>query len=320
MRRTIFQIIALAAVVAAPAALAASNDALSLIPVDAATVAYVKVSDLRTSPLTARVFSEADKAAGDGEAARFMAEAGLRPREDVDAALIALTPAAGKSRILVIFEGRFDPARLSAAVAGRGAEAVSSQFGTYYVVRDQDGDRGGVAFASSRIVIAGHEAAVTQALQAQATRGTDFRTRSLLSRELAKVDPRATAWLLMDVQRSQVLRVEPEWPHAGGEAVGAAMKKVSFLNVWARESGNAVQISATATSDDAETRALLEDALRGLLATWRLSVHEKAPELIPLIRRFRVDRDRSGVNISGTITAEMLQKLQAQHKGKAAAR
>ena len=51
----------------------------------------------------------------------------------------------------------------------------------------------------------------------------------------------------------------------------------------------------TATTLLPETRELLEDALKGLLATWRLTVQEKAPELIPMIRRFEVDRDRQGV-------------------------
>jgi hypothetical protein len=313
MRSVFARLSLVALLLAAPAALAAPRDTLSLVPVDATTVGYVRISDLRTSPLTSRLFAETDKATADGDAARFMEEAGLQPSEDVDSVLMAMSPGTGEPRVLVAFEGRFDPARLSMAVAKRGLSPVQGPSGSYYLLEKSDNERGAVAFVSSRLTLAGSEAAVQQALAALAQKGTEFRRRSPLSREIRDVDPNATAWLVIDVQRAKAMKAQPNWPEErAGDPMAAALKNVSFVNVWARANGDDIRFSATAKSDDAETRELLEDALRGLLATWRLTVQDKAPEMIPMIRKFEVERDRHGVNLTGTLTAEMIQRLQAQ--------
>ena len=63
----------LAAALAGPAARAASaSDPLALVPAGAASVAVVHLDQLRTSPLSARLFTDADKMTADGDAARFM--------------------------------------------------------------------------------------------------------------------------------------------------------------------------------------------------------------------------------------------------------
>ncbi|MGA7993230.1 MAG: hypothetical protein WCC53_17520, partial [Thermoanaerobaculia bacterium] len=110
--------LALAFAISLPAA-AASDDALALVPADAASVGVIHVADLRTSPLAARVFSDTDKLTVDGDAARFLDEARLNPKQDVDTVVAAGSPkGAGGSDGwgLVLFEGRFDPDALSAAL------------------------------------------------------------------------------------------------------------------------------------------------------------------------------------------------------------
>jgi hypothetical protein len=119
----------LTAVPALPAA-ASSDDALSLVPADATSVGVIHVADLRSSPLAARVFSDADRLTVDGDAAHFLAEARLNPKEDVDTVVAAgspRSPAGAAGWGLVLFEGRFDPAALSAAIAARGAVRKSTR-------------------------------------------------------------------------------------------------------------------------------------------------------------------------------------------------
>ena len=58
--------LAFAATLALPAA-AATDDGLSLVPADAASVGVIHVADLRSSPLAARVFSDTDKLTVDGD-------------------------------------------------------------------------------------------------------------------------------------------------------------------------------------------------------------------------------------------------------------
>jgi len=61
-------------------------------------------------------------------------------------------------------------------------------------------------------------------------------------------------------------------------------------------------------SDD-ETAGLMEDALRGVLAAWRLAAQEKSPETVSMLRKFAVTRDKSSVSISGTLPGAAVRAL-----------
>ena len=75
-------ILASAVVLAMPAT--AKEDALSLVPADAVTVGMVRLADMRTSPLSSVLFQHVDRMSMDGEAERFLLEAGIQPTRDVD--------------------------------------------------------------------------------------------------------------------------------------------------------------------------------------------------------------------------------------------
>src|SRR5438552_1768292 len=94
---------------AVPAAMA-KNDALSLVPNDAVTVGVVHLTDLRTSPLGATLFRETDKISTDGDAEKFLRDAGMKPSTDIDTIVVATTPrtALGSDvAVLVALDGRF---------------------------------------------------------------------------------------------------------------------------------------------------------------------------------------------------------------------
>ena len=202
---------ALAMLLALPAlaAAAASRDALALVPADATTVGFVRMADLRSNPFQLRVFEETDKLSADGDARRFLEEAGLNLREDVDAFVACTTAADGqRGQTLVFFEGRFQPDRLSAAVQKRGATRQSSGGAEYFRLKEHEGGQvhgdhapGAVAFVSGNLVVAGSEAAVVTALADRAAGGSRFAGGQGLGRELHRVDPASTAWVLADVAK-----------------------------------------------------------------------------------------------------------------------
>ena len=76
MKRTLAVLVALT-LLALPAL--AKDDALSLVPANAVTVGMVKLADMRSSPLSSLLFEHTDKMTADGEAADFLADAGLSP-------------------------------------------------------------------------------------------------------------------------------------------------------------------------------------------------------------------------------------------------
>ncbi len=313
-----------AAALALPAA-AGSDDALALVPADAASVGVIHVADLRTSPLAARVFSDTDKLTVDGDAAHFLAEARLNPKEDVDTVVAAGSPkGAGGSDGwgLVLFEGRFDPAALSAAITARGAVRKSTPAGDYFLLPEKNAttsnhEQGAIAFASDHLVIAGNESSVVAALAQRSAGGTAFRSGAGLGRHLGRIDSGASAWALVDVSRlpQKDAAVRHAQAHAEGSGMDAAatlvtsLKSVSLLTLQATAKGDALKLNATGLASDDETAGLMEDALRGVLAAWRLAAQEKSPETVSMIRKFTVSRDKSTVSISGTLSGAAVRAL-----------
>src|SRR6185503_18069744 len=174
--RKALSLLVLFALAALPAL--AKDDALSLVPANAVTVGMVKLADMRTSPLSGILFQHADKFSVDGDAAKFIAEAGLDPTRDVDTVVAATAPRTNlgtQADVLVIAEGRFNPERLTNALVARGAIRKAGYLLAPNHDDDEDDDGpGAVAFPSAKLAIAGSERAVVAALAARANGGTGF--------------------------------------------------------------------------------------------------------------------------------------------------
>jgi hypothetical protein len=294
-----------------------TEDPLALVPADAATVAVMKWSELRQTPLGAKVFRDLDHISGDDDAARFLEETGLTPREDIDTVIVAMTPGAkgtGDSG-LVVFEGRFDLARIGKALASRNATLKTSAAGEYYLLRERGDEPGAVALVNRGLLVCGNEAAVLATLARRESGGEGGLTSGQgLGRYLSRIDRDASAWALVDVARFPAARRSESGEGEPSRALVSAMKSVSFVTLEATVKSEGVDFAATGLSSDAESRDLLEDALRGVLAMWRLAVQDKAPDLVSVIRRFRIDNDSDGVSIRGTLPPGFLESLSEKRR------
>lgn len=324
MTRKALSLLMLLAMAAVPAF--AKDDALSLVPANAVTVGVVKLSDMRTSPLSGVLFQQTDKLSADGDAAKFMAEAGLAPTKDVDTLVVATAPRTSlgtEADVLVIAEGRFNPERLTNALVARGAVKKDGYLLAPKKMHDDDDDGdgdsdgpGAIAFPSSKLTIIGTERAVIAALAARSNGGTGFPGTSAIGAQIGRIDTNATAWALVDVTRAQRLVGAPRVPGKEGsnEALTAALKTLSTVAVWATDSGDSLKLGAIGLSSDGETLALLEDTVRGALSALRLAVREKQPELVSVLRRFDVTRTDDSIKITGTIPAGTLHDIVAKKK------
>ena len=304
-------------VIALPAA--AADEALSLVPANAVSVGMVRLADMRTSPLSSLLFEHTDKMSSDGEAQKFLTDAGLSLTKDVDVLVVATTPRTSlgsEADILVLAEGRFDVNRLSRAFASRGAVRRNG----YFILPDQDDEeQGAIALVSPSLVIGGRESAVVAALEARKSGGTGFLSRGSLALDLGRIDSKATAWAAIDVVRAQRLSKGGRI-HTGsgnsGETLQAALKSLSTVAVWATDKGDALALGATGVSADAETLELLEDAIRGGLSAMRLAAKDKSPEMVSVLRRFEVSRNNGAVLVEGSIPASQLKQMMAKkHAG-----
>ena len=288
---------------AAPAGAAGHEEGLSLVPADAVSVGVVRLDALRSSPIAARLF----------------AETGLRPKQDVDLVVVAglLSPARRDAEGLVMFEGRFDPARLEAAMIARGGVRRESPSGSYVLIgnRHGEGNPAAIAVVSRGLLVAGTPAAVTRALADRAARGSGFLRGEGLGRQVHRVPVDASAWAIVDATRAPFAMGRSRENRDGdaADALVGAMKSVTLFVFHATTRGESVDFSATGLSADEETRGLLEDALKGVVAMWRLAVHEKSPELVPILRKFDIESDDEGVSITGTLPASFVRKMMEHH-------
>ncbi|HEX7151373.1 MAG TPA: hypothetical protein VF618_07775 [Thermoanaerobaculia bacterium] len=295
----------------------AKTDALSLVPANAVTVGVVNVSDMRTSPLSGMLFDHADRMGGNGEASKFLTEAGLDPKKDIDVLVVATAPRTNLGKeadVLVAAEGRYNVERLTSALVTRGAIKKAGYYLLPEEAKTDNGERGAVAFPDSKLALMGTERAVAGALAAYANGGTGFRTTGALAPELGRIDAKATAWAIVDVTRAQRL-AGARVPHAkqGNDALNAALKSVSTMAVWATDTGDAMNLGAFGLANDEETLMLLEDTLRGALSAMRLAVKDKAPELVSLLRRFEISRTDTSVSIRGSVPASTIRDVM-KHK------
>ena len=315
--RMLRSVVALSLVALAAVPALAKDDGLSLVPANAVTVGMVKVAELRSSPLSSLLFQHTDRMSTDGEAEKFLAEAGLSLTKDVDVLVVATSPRTNlgsEAEVLVVAEGRFDADRLTKALIARGAVQKNG-----YLVPPNDGDDdhdGAVAFPSSSLAIAGTRNAVVAALEARASGGTGFTSRGGLAMDLGRIDRSASAWALIDVTRAARLTKAGNVEAGGnaGDALKTALKSVSTMAVWAKDKGDALELGAFGVSPDAETLELIEDTVRGGLSALRLAVKDKSPEMVPVLRRFDVSRSDDVVRIEGSIPASAIRDAIAKKR------
>src|SRR5207244_9999498 len=143
--------------------------------------------------------------------------------------------------VLIAADGRFNVERLGAALTARGAVKKSSPHGSYFMLpesaRHGEDANGAVAFPDNHLALIGSESAVLEALASRASGGTSFFTASGLGRDLARVDPKATAWVLIDVTRAQRIVGAPKMKtdSAPGAALRSARKRLSPAPLWATD-------------------------------------------------------------------------------------
>ncbi len=315
----------LAAVMLLAVPVFARTDAQGVIPSDAVTVGLVHLDQMRTSPLSSALFQQTDKIASDGDAAQFLLDAGLKPSQDIDLIVVATSPRTNLGKeadVILAADGRFSVDRLTSALIARGAVSKTApKGGVYFLLPEKSQNdvshQGAVAFPDSHLALAGTEAAVTAALAARASGGTNFASASVLGQQMSRIDGKATAWALVDVTRAQRLVGSPHVSanSEAGAAVNTALKNVSTVAVWATDTGDMVKLGAFGLSSDGETLQLLEDTIRGALSAMRLAVQDKQPDMVTVLRRFSVSRSSDSVTISGSIPSETFKKYAAAHHG-----
>jgi len=300
--RTLFPALALCAL----PAFAAAPNTLTYLPADAVAAGRLNLSDLRRDPLTRDLWTQMDDSATDGDGAAFLNDAGLRI-DDFDALTFGFAPAPSKpgdDRVIMVVEGRFDPARLGAALLARGATREAN----WYRLPDKDNDTdnhrgtGALAIVSDRLLLIGDEPSVSAALAGPAPAGA-------LSGKIARVSAGASGWMVIDAARLVKSEANDDTPRGGDAKFAGLIRSAGFFTGEFTLQGDRLAFTARLESSDAQARADLEDLIRGAFAAWRMAAQEKMPEMVEVIRGFGVKRDSAGVTVDGVLPGKALRQL-----------
>ena len=281
----------------------ASNtpDELAYITSAARMVAYADVHQLMTSPLHERwrdLRNTGTPAGGDLEA-----RTGIKFDRDVDRILMASTGdgRADPSRSLLVARGRFDRARIEAAMRQQGAQA-STYRGTQLLSITDAAHDATVAFAESGLLLFGADAGVRGALDAKAGVSATISTNREFMTLVDEVDD-GTAW---SVARFDSLSGRTPLP----SAVVSQLPPID----WIAASGHVdsgVRGLLRAEAHDAQAAQNLHDVVQGFLALARIQ-GARDPAYKTLLDSVVLNVEGKSVSMSFELTPATLDALRAQ--------
>ncbi len=305
---------------AAPAALAAPPTAaelLRLVPATASAVVAIDSAALRAHPAVHDWLVRQHPLTGtDGDARRFLEDAGLDPLRDVNVIVVAAVPEADHTTGIALFAGRYDTGALGAALVKRGGQAFALAGAPAYRLpsEHESGRPVVVALPSPGLVVVGDEATVALAL------APPHAVAPLAADEIAagRLDVRNPFWMVATVpaQAHQRAGAAAERAHGNGaEALrGFAFASGTVRRVVAQATlDDTLRFSATAVADTRENAELLRDTVKGALAAARLHFQDSAPELVDVLRAVDVRLAGPAVTARGAIPVALLEKLATEH-------
>jgi hypothetical protein len=272
-------------------------DLEAVVPTDAEVMLTLDLAALRVSPWTRSVVA-AGGAEGGGS------PRGFDPVADVDRLVLVRLPADATGISLSIARGRFDRAKVKAAL-GAGGQAVTTSAFRGCTLWISGGEA--TAFLTDRTLLTGALASVRAAIDTAYGRARDIRGQAWLAevrRRFGQELPPAAAELAVRVSDEMRDRLRDEMVEAGGlETLAARVelgKRLDIAVVGAtgtRQQANALIARVGATLRDLQTRpSLVALGFGPVLAGVQLAV--QGPRVAAELRLRERDRDQIALRLS----------------------
>lgn len=224
---------------------------LALVPPDAQLVSGVHISQSRVSPFGQFVMSQLQT--NPEELQELVDQTGFDPRKDVSEVLMTFNGKPKEGSGLLLARGNFDPGKIKAAAAAKGA-TVESYLGTDLIVGGGVAPRkrfGAVAFLTPSLAVAGDRDSVKYAI-AHANMTQPQGLNPAMLAKINSISASADAWFVSYVPGTTILPDALHSPSAsssGGNAQAAALQSI------VQSSGSVRFSDQIALSFQAETRS-----------------------------------------------------------------
>ena len=269
---------------------------LAYVPVDATVVAYANVREVMDSTVRQKLIEQVSP----GEAAdQFQAETGINIQTDVDRLVATISgspdpnnPAA--SRPLLVARGRFDTARIEAAIRAKGGEV--EQYNGQRLITFQN--ELGLSFVEPDLAVVGSPASVKRAIDTKAAGKNVTENTALMG--MVKDFDGGNAWAIAHVESLAGSNVIPQ-------EIRQQLPPVTWLAVNGRVD-DSIRAMVRAEARDEAAATNLRDVVRGLVALARLQTSQH-PQLGELVNTIELGGQGTTVTLGFTVPPSVIDLL-----------
>ena len=272
---------------------------LAYVPPDATVVAFADVREVMDSQLRQKLLKISPDA--DRGADSFQAETGINIQTDVDHIVASVSGAPDPSnpanmRPLLLARGRFDTARIEAAIRAKGGTVEEYNKQRLITLENELG----LAFVEPDLAIVGVPAAVRRAIDTKAS-GKNVTENDNVMRLVRDFD-NGNAWVVAHIEAVTSSNVIPA-------EIKQQLPPVTWLAVSGRiDEGVHAVVRAEARDEAAANN--LRDVVRGLVALARLQAGAH-PELSALVNSLELGGQGTTVSLGVTVPPSVIDMLGA---------
>ena len=272
---------------------------LAYVPADATVVAFADVREVMDSELRQKLLKISPDA--DQGADSFQAETGINLQTDVDHLVASVSGAPDPSnpanmRPLLVARGRFDTARIEAAIRAKGGTVEDYKGKRLITVENELG----LAFVEPDLAVVGVPASVRRAIDTKAS-GQNVTGNANVMRLVRDFD-NGNAWVVAHIEAV-----------TSGNIIPAEIKQQLPPVTWLAVSGridDGVRAVVRAEARDEAAANNLRDVVRGLVALARLQAGQHA-ELAALVNSLELGGQGTTVSLGVTVPPAVIDMLGA---------
>lgn len=283
---------------------------LALLPQSASGLAYINLEKMRQSPFYEMMRdSMENRMRHDRDFEELVEATGFDFRKDVNEVYVSFDPNPQKheGKFLVVAIGNYDPEKIMDFVAKKDEENKINEenYSDFTLYRVEDKEHV-FCFANQNYAVGGHEQYVKSWLNNFKEGKADAAAGKELVERIKQLKYKDSAWMTMNTAAlmDRVMdQMEQQENMQKFDALRAVQNVHFSVNV-----NDEISFDGTGNFSDAEKAQLFHDAIKGALATVKLSLSSDR-DAVDVINKIHIKTDDSRVRVDGKMTREDVEKI-----------